>query len=39
MSPEELPLQTLLFERREGVALVTLNRPERLNAISRQMIN
>ena len=39
MSPEELPLQTLLFERREGVALVTLNRPERLNGISRQMIN
>jgi enoyl-CoA hydratase len=38
MSPEELSLQTLLFERREGVALVTLNRPERLNAISRRMI-
>ena len=38
MSPEELELQTLLFERRNGVAIITLNRPGRLNAISRRMI-
>lgn len=31
-------LETLLFERRGRVALVTLNRPERLNAVSRRMI-
>ncbi|HLN50100.1 MAG TPA: enoyl-CoA hydratase-related protein [Steroidobacteraceae bacterium] len=29
---------TLLFERREGVAHVTLNRPERLNALSLQLV-
>ncbi|MFQ5994916.1 MAG: enoyl-CoA hydratase/isomerase family protein [Acidiferrobacterales bacterium] len=38
MSPEELELQTLLFERRNGVAIITLNRPAQLNAISRRMI-
>lgn len=38
MAPEELKLETLLFERREGVAIITLNRPRRLNAINRRMI-
>lgn len=30
--------QTLLFERREGVAYVTLNRADRLNALDRQLV-
>jgi enoyl-CoA hydratase/carnithine racemase len=30
-------LQTILVERADGVALVTLNRPERLNAYTMQM--
>ncbi len=29
-----MPYETLLAEKRDGVALVTLNRPERLNALS-----
>jgi enoyl-CoA hydratase len=32
-------LETLLFERRDdGIAVITFNRPERLNAINRKMI-
>lgn len=38
MSPDDLTLETLLFERRDGVAVITLNRPERLNAINRQLM-
>jgi 2-(1,2-epoxy-1,2-dihydrophenyl)acetyl-CoA isomerase len=30
--------ETLLYERREQVAYVTLNRPERLNAMNRQLV-
>lgn len=31
--------QTIQFENRGGIGLLTLNRPERLNAINRQMID
>jgi len=31
--------QDLIFEHREGVTLVTLNRPERLNAISPRLVH
>lgn len=31
--------QDLLFQREDGVALVTLNRPDRLNAISPRLIH
>ncbi|HLZ69879.1 MAG TPA: hypothetical protein VKV26_08225 [Dehalococcoidia bacterium] len=31
--------QQILFERRRRVALITLNRPERLNAWTEQMEN
>jgi 2-(1,2-epoxy-1,2-dihydrophenyl)acetyl-CoA isomerase len=29
---------TVLYERRGGIAIVTLNRPERMNALTRQML-
>ncbi len=33
-----MPYQTILFERNEGVGLVTLNRPDQLNAFTPQML-
>jgi 2-(1,2-epoxy-1,2-dihydrophenyl)acetyl-CoA isomerase len=33
-----MQFDTLLFERREGIAHVTLNRPDRLNALNRALI-
>ena len=32
-----MKLETIMLEKREGVAIITLNRPERLNAISSRM--
>ena len=32
-------VEGLLFDVREGVATVTLNRPEKLNAITWEMVN
>ncbi len=31
--------QTILYEKRDNIAKITLNRPEKRNALSRQMIN
>jgi len=31
--------QTVLYEKQQNVAIITLNRPERLNAITRDLIN
>lgn len=31
--------QTVLYEKNQNVAIITLNRPERLNAITRDLIN
>jgi len=33
-----MQFETLLFERREGIAHVTLNRPDRLNALNRALL-
>lgn len=30
---------TVLYEKRQNVAIITLNRPERLNAITRELLN
>jgi 2-(1,2-epoxy-1,2-dihydrophenyl)acetyl-CoA isomerase len=34
-----MPFDTLLFARRDAVAYVTLNRPERLNALDRHLVD
>ena len=33
-----MPYQTLLFEIRDGIALVTINRPDKLNALNDQVM-
>jgi enoyl-CoA hydratase/carnithine racemase len=33
-----MQFDTLLFERRDGIAYVTLNRPDRLNALNLGLI-
>ena len=33
-----MELSTVLYDTREGVATITLNRPERRNAVSTQML-
>lgn len=33
-----MELRYVLYEKRDGVAIITLNRPERLNALSRELL-
>ena len=34
-----MPYETLLCEKREAIAYVTINRPEKLNALNRRVID
>jgi enoyl-CoA hydratase/carnithine racemase len=34
-----MPYETLLYEKREAIAYVTINRPEKLNALNRRVID
>ncbi len=37
-SPLAMPFSTLLLEQRDGIALVTINRPDKLNALNHAVI-